>query len=192
MSGLTRFVGTTVIGGVIFLIPFIVVVVVLGKALEIMRHVAQPLSAFIPVDSIGGVALANLVAAALILLLCLVAGLAARAEISGRLVGFLEERVLSRIPVYHFAKGMAASIVQVEDAQEMKTVLARFDDCAQIAFEIERMTDGNVVVYLPGAPNPWSGTISIMAAERVTPLDVPMVAAVQNIKQLGKGAHELI
>ncbi|WP_193369205.1 DUF502 domain-containing protein [Pelagibius marinus] len=194
MSGWTRFIRTTVVGGLVFLIPFVilVLVLVLGKALEIMRVIAQPLSAFIPVDTVGGIALANLLEVGLILVLCFVAGLVAKARLSAKLVEGLEGRFLERLPVYHFIKGMAGSIVQAEGDESMKTVLARFDDNAQIAFEIERTADGQVVVYLPGAPNPWSGSVALMAAERVTPLDVPMMTTVQKIKQLGKGSQGLL
>ena len=192
MSGWTRFIRTTVVGGIVFLIPFVILVVVLGKAFEIMRHIAQPLSSVIPVDTVGGIALANLLQIVLILVLCFVAGLLAKARLSAKLAEGLEKRFLERLPVYHFIKGMAGSIVQAEGDETMKTVLARFDDNAQIAFEIERTADGQVVVYLPGAPNPWSGSVALMAADRVTPLDVPMLTAVQKIKQLGKGSQGLL
>jgi len=192
MSGWTRFVRTTVVGGLVFLIPFVILVVVLGKALEIMRHIAQPLSAVIPVDTVGGIALANLLEVVLILVLCFVAGLLAKARLATKLAEGLEVRFLERLPAYHFIKGMAGSIVQAEGDESMKTVLARFDDNAQIAFEIERTADGEVVVYLPGAPNPWSGSVALMAAERVTPFDIPMMTAVQKIKQLGKGSRGLL
>lgn len=192
MTGWTRFIRTTVIGGIIFLVPFIVVVVILGKAFAIMRHVAEPLSRIFPIDTVGDIALVNLIAAGLILLLCFLAGLLARAEIAGRLVGGLEKRFLSRIPFYLFVKGMTGSIVEAEEDRSMKTVLVRLDDYSQVAFEIERTQGGEVVVYLPGAPNPWSGAVCIMAAERVTPLDASMMAAVQNIKHLGKGSSRLL
>ena len=57
-----QFFKTTIIGGLIFLVPIIIVVAILGKAYELMIMVAKPLSAWIPLDAIGGVALANILA----------------------------------------------------------------------------------------------------------------------------------
>ena len=40
----------------------------------------------------------------------------------------------------------------------MRPVLARFENSWQIAFEIERIPGGIITVYVPGAPDPWSGS----------------------------------
>jgi len=188
----SQFIRTTVIGGIVFLIPFVVLVFVLGKAFQFVSHATGPLSKIVPLDSVADVAVADIIAAALILLLCFAAGLIARTAVADRLVRGLEGRVLARVPIYHFVKGMTTSVVEAEKGDAMRPVLARLDDYAQLAFEIERTAAGAVVVYLPGAPNPWSGSLCLMSAERVTPLDISMLAAVQNIKQLGKGSGALI
>ena len=50
---------TTVIGGLLFLVPVVFLGIVLTKAAGFMMVIAQPLAAWVPVDSIGGVALAK-------------------------------------------------------------------------------------------------------------------------------------
>jgi uncharacterized membrane protein len=69
----------------------------------------------------------------------------------------------------------------------MKPVLAKMDDASQLAFEVERLQDGRVVVYVPGAPDPWSGGVLVMTEDRIEPLPISMVAAVQNLRALGRG-----
>jgi uncharacterized membrane protein len=96
----------------------------------------------------------------------------------------LEARVLSRVPFYHFVKGMTESVVEAESDTTLRSVLVRLDDYSQLAFEVERLPGGDVVVFLPGAPNPWSGAVCVVAPERVTQLDAPMLAAVQTIATL--------
>ena len=125
-------------------------------------------------------------------LVCLLAGFAARTVTAGKLVHKLESNFLSQIPVYAFVKGMTASLAGAEEGDEMKAVLARLDDYSQIAFEIERLEGGNVAVYLPGAPNPWSGSVCIMTEDRIQPIDATMMSAVQTIRHLGKGSGELL
>jgi uncharacterized membrane protein len=193
MTGWTGFVKTTVIGGIVFLVPFIVVIFILGKAFQFMRGIAQPVTAALPmIDTVGEIVLLDLLAAGLILVVCFLAGLAARAAAAGRLVKSLEARVLSRVPFYHFVKGMTESVVEAESDTTLRSVLVRLDDYSQLAFEVERLPGGDVVVFLPGAPNPWSGAVCVVAPERVTQLDAPMLAAVQNIKHLGKGSAKLL
>jgi uncharacterized membrane protein len=192
MTAWTRFIRTTVIGGVVFLVPFIVIVFVLGKAFQLMSHVAAPLSKVVPLETVGDIAVVNLIAIGLILLLCFLAGLIARTAVADSLVHGLETRVLSHIPIYEFVKGMTSSVVEAEKGEAMTPVLVRLDDYAQLAFEMERTGTGDVVVYLPGAPNPWSGAVCIVSPDRVTPLGASVLAAVQNIKHLGKGTGALV
>jgi hypothetical protein len=55
---------TNLIGGAIFLLPVADLMFVLGEAVDVMLLIAEPMVEFFPVDSIGGVALANLLAIA--------------------------------------------------------------------------------------------------------------------------------
>ena len=71
---------------------------------------------------------------------------------------------------------------------DMQPVLARFDDRWQIAFEVERIIGGKVSVFVPGAPDPWSGSVCIMTDDRISRLDSDPLATLDVLKQLGKGA----
>jgi len=93
------------------------------------------------------------------------------------------------VPGYGFVKGFTDSIAQSdEESRGFKPVVARFDDNAQIAFEVERTPSGQVVLYLPGAPNPWGGSVVYVGADRVEPLDMSMPEAIRNIQHLGRGS----
>jgi uncharacterized membrane protein len=73
-----------------------------------------------------------------------------------------------------------------------QVVLARFDDNAQVAFKIERSANGMVTLFLPGAPDPWSGSVIHMSEDRVTPLDAEFKAVTKNLKAIGKGMGEIL
>jgi len=183
-----QFIKTTILGGVIFLIPFVIVVVVLGKAHGIMLVVAEPMSNWIPVDEVGGVALANVLALLAIVLSCFVFGLMARSVPAKKIYRALDA-TLTSVPGYAFVKGFADGISRSEEhAKSFIPVIARFDDNAQISFEIERTPEGSVVVYLPGAPNPWSGTVVYLEPGRVEKLDMSVADAVKSIQALGRGS----
>jgi hypothetical protein len=64
------FLKTTVIGGVVFLVPVVVFVAVLTKAAGLMMKVAEPVVRWLPLDSIGGVALANVIVVVGLVLVC--------------------------------------------------------------------------------------------------------------------------
>lgn len=190
MKELYRFIKTTVLGGLIFLVPLVIVAVVLGKAYALMLKVAKPLSAWIPLDAIGGVALANILAVLAILLCCLIAGILAKGPNAKRLLSSVESKLLVAIPGYTFVKGVTDSLNSSEEAaKNFVPVVVKFDDNAQIGFEIERNEKGNVVVYLPGSPNPWSGTVVYVEEDRIELLDIPVPEAIKNIRHLGRSSQ---
>jgi len=185
-----KFLKTTMVGGILFLVPIIIFIAVIGKALELSKKLAAPLSVLIPLDSIGDIAMVNLLAIGIVLLICFLAGLAAKSTLARNSVGNLESRVLSKIPVYGLLKSKIDAIVQPEKAEGMKPVLARFDDSWQIAFEVERIQGGVVAIYLPGAPDPWSGSVCFVAEDRIQPLELTLSPVLRILKGIGKGSNE--
>jgi uncharacterized membrane protein len=187
-----KLIRTTVVGGIIFLVPVALFVVVIGKGLQLTGVIAKPIAHVLPLDLIGGFAVSQLLAVALLLLVCFLAGLLARAAIARRLVDGLEANVLSRVPAYALLKTKTQSMLSPEDVEGMSPVVMRFDDAWQIALEIERIEGGKVALFLPGAPDPWSGSICIADEDRVTPLDLPVALVARMSKRLGKGANDAL
>jgi uncharacterized membrane protein len=185
---MVSFMRTTVLGGLLFLFPIVFVVAILAKALEVTNKLSAPLAGLLPIDSIGGLAVVKLLALVILVLICFLAGLAARTALAGKFVKSLETNVLGRIPAYTLLKSKAESVLRPEDIGGMCPVLGRFDDSWQLAFEIERMAGGKVVVFLPGAPDPWSGSVCVMTEDRITPLDLTLKSAADIMKRLGKGS----
>ncbi|MGB2335808.1 MAG: hypothetical protein ACPH5V_00745, partial [Alcanivorax sp.] len=68
----------------------------------------------------------------------------------------------------------------------MVPVQVRFDDYSQLCFEVGRADDGEVTIYLPGAPDPWSGSLIQVTADRVERLTMSMPQAVSYIRNLGR------
>jgi uncharacterized membrane protein len=48
------------------------------------------------------------------------------------------------------------------------------------------------VLYVPGAPNPWTGSIMIVNRERIKYLPVATANAFKTFNSLGSGTKELI
>lgn len=61
-----------------------------------------------------------------------------------------------------------------------------------MAFETERLSNGKAAIYLPGAPNPWSGSVVFVSNDRVKPLSILLPEALHNIRTLGKGSLNLV
>jgi len=187
------FVKTTAVGGLVFLIPAVIVVIALGKLLTGLKTLAKTLSPILGIESWFGGFVLDIVAFAVIVLICFAAGLLAQHAAAKRVREKLDRSLLNFIPGYAFIKGLADNLRQTEEISvSFVPIMVQFDDHAQMAFETERLPNGKVAVYLPGAPNPWSGNVVFVSNDRVKPLSITLPEALRNIRTLGKGSVDIV
>ena len=187
-----NFLKTTLLGGVLFLVPIVIFITIIGKALQITNKLAIPIAGFLGAEKITGVAVSELIAIGILVLACFIAGLAARTAQAKKFVQSLETNVLDKIPAYELLKAKTKSVLNFEDEETLALIMVRFDDSWQLAFEIERIERDKVVIFLPGAPDPWAGSVCIVTEDRVTPLEMTVKSAVNLMKRLGKGSTDLL
>ena len=181
---------STLVGGIFVLVPLAVIAFVLGKVFQLANTVASPLGGLLPVDRVIGIAVADVLAVVLIVALCLFAGLAARMKFVADRVERLDDALADIVPRYAVAKSTLSGIADLEEA-ELSAILVRFDDCQQLAFEIERSGD-RVAVFLPGSPSPWSGSCVVVDAARVSQLDLPTHQVVALLRVQGRGTFDAL
>jgi uncharacterized membrane protein len=192
MKALTSFVKTTLIGGLLFLVPLGVILLVLKHVMQIATKVAAPIATHFPVGQVAGVTVLTLIAALVLLLLAFLAGLMARTRWGRRMSAWFEESILGGLPQYRMAKSMAEGLTQIESGAGMHPVLVRLDDAWQLAYRIEDVPGGWVAVFVPASPTPMSGNVLYVAAHRVQPLSVSMATAMKLVKSVGIGSQEAL
>jgi uncharacterized membrane protein len=178
---------TTAIGGLIFLLPLVLLVAIVGKAFNIIRVVSTPLGNLISAEKVAGYAVADLLALTVLLVVTLLAGLLARSPVFDRFYKKIDAIMLQVFPGYSYIKGMTGSLSDAEAEQSFKSVAVIQDDTVQIGYEVERLADGWVAVYLPSAPDTRSGSVAYFTDDRIVPLDTDFC-----LKTLGRGSSEII
>jgi uncharacterized membrane protein len=186
-----KFIKTTLIGGILYLVPIIVLVAIIGKAHQIASKLVIPLAANFP-EGLFGFGAVRLLAITALVLFCFLAGLFAKSNVAKRFGDWLESTVLSNVPGYSIVKSISESVVGAEQSYNYEAILARIEDAWQIAFLIERIEGGHVAVFVPGAPSPSSGSIYFMTEDRIKPLGLPLTQALKSIKRLGVGSNALL
>jgi uncharacterized membrane protein len=190
LNPINSFVKTTLVGGLMFLVPVVLVAVALRHALQFAGKIAKPLAAVLPVSHVGGVAVATLIAIAILLVIAFLAGLLSRTDPGRRVTHWFEESILGGMPQYRMVKSLAYGLTQLETGGGMQPVLMRGDEGWMLGYQMEEMPDGWRVVFLPASPTPMSGNVMYVEASRVQPLDLSMRDAMQLVKRLGIGSAE--
>lgn len=192
MKAFSTFFKATVVGGLLFMVPLILMIVVLQKGLGFVGKIVVPLARHFPDHKFLGVGITTILSIAVIVLLSFLFGLAVRTPTGRRVRDWLEYTVLGGVPGYAFLKGVIQGATGLKSEDETKIALVRIEDAWQIGFVVEVHADGHRTVYVPGAPNPASGSIFYMTEDRVRPLDVKMPAALQAIRHLGVGSKNFL
>lgn len=183
MKKLLQFVRTTLAGGILFLVPVVVLVMILGKALAVAHKLADPLAARLPMESVVGLRTPVLLAITVLVVFCFIAGFFARTALAKKMVQGLAAAVLSKVPGYALLKSVSESLLGVEPQRAYPVVLARLDETWQI---------GLVAVFIPDAPNPQSGAVVFLTPEQFQPTNISLAAALKCLKYHGAESPGLL
>jgi uncharacterized membrane protein len=180
------FVKTTAIGGLLFLLPLIVIAAIVGQAVPALLSFASTIGTIVPARGPAGAAGLVAIALGIVVLLCFVAGLVTRRSFGQRFSRWLERNLEILFPRYLVIRErMSETVGDAAGPSLLKPVLVRFDDHHRVAFESDRAGDA-VAVFLPASPDPWSGEVVFVAASRVVPLSLDLSDALATCKRMGR------
>ncbi len=184
---------TTAVGGIFFLLPLVVVVALLGQTAQILWVIADAGRPYIPIDTPLGYGLLFLSAIALVLLACFLSGVIARRSIASKFTGSIEKYLIMIFPRYAiFKEQLSGNIGGDLFTNRLRPILVKQLDFQRLAFEVERMPDGRVTVFLPGSPDPWSGTVVLVQPTNIEPLSISFSEAIGTLEKLGQEMQQLM
>jgi uncharacterized membrane protein len=191
---MTAFLKTTIVGGVLFLLPLAVVLMLLGYALRLASMVAQPISDRLQLQwsDAAGVGAVTILSALVLVIVSFGAGITARTYLGKYITRWFENSLLGRLPQYQMVKSMAEGLAQLENASGIKPALISIEGGWQIGYLLEPLENGWLSVFLPQAPTPMSGNVMYFPADRVRPLSITMVEAMTIIKRIGVGSGQAL
>ena len=175
--------------GILFLAPIALLIVLLVHAVKLLAGVLDPVAKLMPAATLGRMGVANLLAAAVIVLLCFLAGVLAGMNIGRTFGDQLERLVLQRIPGFSLAKSITHAIAGMQADSDVRAALAWIEEAWVLAFVMEQHDNGFSTVFVPSVPTPAAGSLFYLPADRLRLLDVPVSAAVGCVMRLGVGSR---
>jgi len=192
MKSILQIIKATFLGGILFLAPLVLLLIILEKGYHIIRKITIPIISHFPKVKISGLAIEEIVAILIIFIICITAGLIARTAYAKKLIQRLENGILSFIPGYSFIKKTNENIMGFESNENLKVVLVPTDAGTQFAFLIEQINENNFTVFVPAAPNPWSGSVCFVEKKDIKEVDISQKEALACIRKLGFGSKTLL
>ncbi len=192
MSRLSEFLKTTLVGGLLFLVPLVLIGLMLRQALQLAGKVARPIVAYFPYNQIAGIAVGTIVAALMLVVVAFLAGLAARTGTGRRLTGWVEQSFLASMPQYRVVTSMAEGLAKIENGDGLTPVMMSTDGSWQLGYALEELGDGWTAVFIPQSPTPMSGNVMFVPAARIRPLGIGIHDAMKLVKHMGMGSAEAL
>ncbi|HEX9206658.1 MAG TPA: DUF502 domain-containing protein [Steroidobacteraceae bacterium] len=192
MDAIKNFLKATLVGGLLFLVPAVLLLVLMRHAMQFAGKIAEPIAAALPGSQSMGSAVITLVAVLVLLAIALIAGLIAKSPTGRRITAWFEESILGGLPQYRMVKSMAEGLAQIETGVGMKPVLVHIDEGWQLGYWIEDLQAGWVAVFVPQAPTPMSGNVMYVPSDHVQALDIAMPDAMRLVKHLGIGSSKVL
>ena len=185
-----RFLRTTLVGGLTFLLPIVLIAWLLQKAMVLAAKLAKPALALLPESMAGGVVIGAIETSLALLIIAFAAGLIARTVFGQRLMAWVENSVIGSLPRFSFVRGITDSM---DDANEdsVEVVLVPADAGWAIGFIFEPSETNVVAVFLPGAPQWTSGSVVFADRADVRPAGVAFGEAIRMLKRLGVGSSHV-
>jgi uncharacterized membrane protein len=188
MKTLAEFTKTTLIGGLLVILPIYIAVLLLAKTIKALLALLEPVTAQVP----ACVEFRQIVAILLLVAICFVVGLVVRTGPGLRAKNAFELAVLEKLPGYTFVRGLAKRLAGHSDERTLEPALVEIEDALVPALIVEELDDGSYTVLVPSAPTPMAGSIYILPRDRVHSVNIPFTTAMAVFSKWGTGAGEFV
>jgi uncharacterized membrane protein len=150
----------------------------------VVRPFVMMLPAWVPAE--------HLLSLLLVVLVCVLVGVAVRTRAGRALRERLETTLFDRLPGYALVRGLTQRLAGQAEEHVWQPALAEIEEALVPAFIIEALPDGRFTVFVPSVPTPLAGAVYILSPDRVHPLDVPFTQAIQAVSRWGAGSKALV
>jgi uncharacterized membrane protein len=154
MKSVLEFVRTTVVGGLLVVLPIVLLVLVLMETVDLIGAVVEPIAAALPFVEVAGVEVGLLVAIAIILFVCFLTGLIAKTSIGAGISRFFEKTFLDRVLGYKLIKGLTQSFARVTEQSQFSVAAVDLygDGTRVLGFIVDEVDGGDFAIFVPSSP----------------------------------------
>jgi len=195
MLRLKHFLKTSLLGGVVVILPVAILVSVSVWIFDLIASWIQPITNVVIKDSQINEFIAETFVIILILTTCFFVGLLVRTRLGGFFYRLVETRILQLAPGYSMIKETVLQVFGNRKNSPFSSVaLAQIFCNSTLAtcFITDTHENGSYTVFVPTGPNPTSGLIYHLEGKYVHPVEISVQDAMRTIISCGAGSDKLV
>jgi len=193
MKRFGAFLVATTLGGLFVVLPVILVLVLLSKAVMTVHGVAEAIMAKMAGQKSEAAEFPIIFSVLIVLAISFAIGLATLSQHGRKMGRWLEGTLFLRLPGYAALRAIIGGLGNASHERKVKPGLLTMEHEAQcFVLIIEDHGPDRFTIYIPGSPNPASGSVQIVLKERVRVLNVGMTDIAGVLHQWGIGSGDVI
>ena len=194
MDKIKSFIMTSLLGGVIVILPVAILVAVFGWVFSFTTNLIQPFTDLVVANSDLKEIIADTLVLFVIFVVCFFVGLIVRTRFGKFIYHMIENHLLKIAPGYTLIKETVLQILGNNKSPFSSVALVQIfgNDTLVTSFITDEHSDGSFSVFVPTGPNPTSGNIYHIKGEHVHPVDVSVEDAMRSIISCGAGSTQLV
>ena len=193
MNNLISFIKLAAQGGLLVLLPILLLILLGMEIVDLVVGLATPIAGLFPAGTF--VNPEHPVALAILLLFgaSLLLGILMKSKAAARLGDWIQTKTVGRLPLYRFVKSLVAGLVGAEKAATFKPALLDAGNGRRdIVYVVEDLGNGDVTVLCPHAPTGFAGPVKIVPQAAIEFLDASLGDVSLVLNHMGLGGRELL
>ena len=194
MNRAKNFIRTSILGGVVVILPAAILLLVFKWVFGIVTGIIQPLTNLVMSKSQLQEMIADILVLGVILTVCFFIGVTVKTKVGQFIYENLEKRILSFAPGYSMIKETVMQFLGKKKTPFSAVALVQVfeNDTLMTAFITDHHPDDSYTVFVPTGPNPTSGNIFHLKGRYVHLVDISVEGAMRSIISCGAGSTKLL
>lgn len=190
---LRHFFTTTVLGGVLVMLPLALFVIVVGFLFNFVTNFVSPIGKLFNFSPNVNEWIIDLISLALVIALSFMVGLFVRTTSGRQILNYFEEHWLRHLPLYSTLRDTVQAFFGTEKMPFSKVVLIDVygSGVLMTGFVTDEHKSGMYTVFVPTGPNPTNGFIFHAKKDKLVFVDVKPEDAMRSIVGVGVGSSML-
>ena len=194
MNRIKEFIKSTVVGGLLVVLPLAIFVFALTWVFGMVSNAISPLAEVVMAKSPLHGVVVDVIVIVLLVAVCFAIGALVRTRFGKWLYATIEARLLLKVPGYSLIKETVSQFLGNKESPFSSVALVQIfgNETYVSAFVTDKHKDGSYTVFVPTGPNPTSGNIYHLPGKHVHPVKVPVEDAMRSIISCGAGSTALV
>lgn len=194
MKRFKSFISTTFLGGLLIVLPLIILFLALNWMFDIISGYIKPMSIVLVEQARLSEFLASIITIIILLGVCFLMGLIIKTRFGHFAYNAFELNILKKIPGFRIIKETVTQLLGSDKNLFSGVALVNLfgNETLLTAFITDKHKDGIYTVFIPSGPAPTAGFVYHLPEKFVHIVDYPVDLAMKTIISLGAGSKNIL